>query len=53
VPCLNPALARDDERLAKQGLTVVAETPERFADDTANGMAEWQKVVRDAKLSAE
>ena len=41
------------ERLAKQGLTVVAGPSGRFAENTASDLLKWQKVIRSAKISPE
>ncbi len=41
------------EKLAKQGLSVVGGTPERFAEFIAKDIAKWQGVVKEAGLSAE
>jgi tripartite-type tricarboxylate transporter receptor subunit TctC len=41
------------EKLAKQGLTVAGGTPERLAEFLAADIAKWQKVVKEAGISAE
>jgi tripartite-type tricarboxylate transporter receptor subunit TctC len=41
------------ETLAKQGLTTVGGTPEQFTQFIAADVAKWQKVVKDAGISAE
>jgi tripartite-type tricarboxylate transporter receptor subunit TctC len=41
------------ETLAKQGLTVAAGTPEQFGQFIAADMAKWQKVVKDAGITAQ
>ena len=41
------------EKLGKQGLTVVGGSPERFAEFIAKDIAKWQKVVKEAGISAE
>jgi tripartite-type tricarboxylate transporter receptor subunit TctC len=41
------------EFLAKQGLTAVGGTPDRFSQFIAADMAKWQKVVKDAGITAE
>jgi len=41
------------ERLAKQGLRPVAETPEKYAANIVQDLAKWRNVVTDAKLSTE
>jgi tripartite-type tricarboxylate transporter receptor subunit TctC len=41
------------EKLAKQGLTVTGGTPERLAQFLAADIAKWQKVVKEAGISAE
>jgi tripartite-type tricarboxylate transporter receptor subunit TctC len=41
------------DKLAKQGLTVVGGTPERFAQFLAAEMAKWQRVVKEAGITAE
>lgn len=41
------------ETLARQGLTATGGTPEKFAQFIAADMAKWQKVVKDAGITAE
>jgi tripartite-type tricarboxylate transporter receptor subunit TctC len=41
------------ENLAKQGLTVVGGTPEKFSQFIAADVAKWRKVVNDAGIKAE
>jgi tripartite-type tricarboxylate transporter receptor subunit TctC len=41
------------ERLAKQGLRPVAETPEKYAANIVQDLAKWSRVVTDAKLSTD
>jgi len=41
------------DKLAGQGLTVVGGTPTRFAEFIVNDSDKWQKVVREAGISAE
>ena len=41
------------EALAKQGLTPAAGTPEQFGQFIAADMAKWQKVVKDAGITAQ
>jgi len=41
------------EKLAKQGLAVGGGTPERLAQFLAADIAKWQKVVKEAGISAE
>ncbi len=41
------------EKLAKQGLTVAGGTPERLAEFLAGDIAKWQKVVKEAGITAE
>ena len=41
------------EKLAKQGLTVAGGTPERLAQFLAADIAKWQKVVKEAGITAE
>jgi tripartite-type tricarboxylate transporter receptor subunit TctC len=41
------------DKLAGQGLTVVGGTPTRFAEFIANDSDKWQKVVKEAGISAE
>ncbi len=41
------------ERLAKQGLRSVAETPEKYAGNIVQDLTKWSNVVTDAKLSTD
>jgi tripartite-type tricarboxylate transporter receptor subunit TctC len=41
------------ENLARQGLTVAGGTPERLAEFLAGDIAKWQKVVKEAGITAE
>lgn len=41
------------ERLSKQGLRPVAETPERYAGNIVQDHTKWNNVVTDAKLSTD
>jgi tripartite-type tricarboxylate transporter receptor subunit TctC len=41
------------EKLAKQGLTVVGGTPEHLAKFIAQDIVKWQKVIREAAMTAE
>jgi tripartite-type tricarboxylate transporter receptor subunit TctC len=41
------------ERLAKQGLRPVAETPEKYAANIVQDLTKWRNVVTDAKLSTD
>jgi tripartite-type tricarboxylate transporter receptor subunit TctC len=44
---------RTVEALAKQGLTAAGGTPEQFGQFIAADMAKWQKLVRDAGITAQ
>ena len=41
------------EALAKQGLTVAGGTPEQFGEFIASDLARWQKVVKEAGITAQ
>jgi tripartite-type tricarboxylate transporter receptor subunit TctC len=41
------------ERLAKQGLRPVADTPEAYAANIVRDLTKWRNVVADAKLSTD
>jgi tripartite-type tricarboxylate transporter receptor subunit TctC len=41
------------EKLAKQGLTIVGGTPERLSEFIAQDIVKWQKVIREAGITAE
>jgi tripartite-type tricarboxylate transporter receptor subunit TctC len=41
------------EKLAKQGLTVLGGTPDRLSEFIARDIVKWQKVIREAGITAE